>query len=277
MQRILMIIGVASVVAACNEDRLSQNEVPDMQPANQPDAHENLPDLTSMGDLTEPPLVDMQPAERLMWLLTNDHMGSGTIYVYDETSRAVVKQFPVPANTTTSPHALAYDGHSLWLGGMGGNDGLAELDPMNGAVRSFRPGIRTEGLAIDSDGYWRIEEPYSKNAQLVHDRWDGTNIQTIEVPYIVAQDIAVDSQYVYYIVNDANDPLLRVDPKTGVSEVLNPMVVNGLAPYTLAYDGSNLAIVDFDTILLHVDPTNGQTLSQETLPDIGWITAIAFE
>lgn len=227
------------------------------------------------GDTDDSGGVTPGISSHLLWVLVHPSEapdGPG-IFLFDEDQQQVLAELPLPPGVT-SPHALAYDGTSLWLGDMGMGASLHQLDPTTGAVISTIPGVRTEGITVDGDTLWYSgEDPGSFDMNLVHIQRDGTILGSLSVPVSVVQDVAHDGASLYYLVNDDQDRVLRVDPATGAESLLfdQPFV----APYSLAFDGQYLAVAADETIKRY-DPATGAPVSSGPLGVPGWITAIAF-
>lgn len=209
-----------------------------------------------------------------VWVLVHPSdapQGAG-IYLFDEAQQQILAQLPLPPGVT-SPHALAWDGASLWLGDMAAGS-IYEIDPDSGAVLSTLPGIRTEGIAVDNGTLWYSgEAPGSFDMNLVHIERDGTLLGSIQLDVPVVQDLALVDGSPYYLINDDVDRIVRVDPATGTSTDVAQNVY--VAPYSLAYDGAHFAVA-IDGIIRRFDPTTGALVSEDPFGVPGWITAIAF-
>ncbi len=217
----------------------------------------------------------VEPASRLVWVLIHPSEapdGPG-IFLFDEEQQQVLAHLDLPPQVT-SPHALAYDGTSLWLGEMGSQGAIHELDPVTGDVRSTIAGVRTEGIAVDGDTLWYAgEDPSTFAMNLMHIRRDGTVLDTLPMTAPVVQDLTFDGSSLYYLINDDQDRVLRVDPVTGAESQLFDQVF--VAPYALAFDGQHLAVAADGTIKRY-DPVTGAQVSSGPLGVAGWISAIAF-
>lgn len=204
-------------------------------------------------------------------------MGPG-MYLYDMTSQQILLHLDLPPGAE-SPHALAYDGKSLWLGEIV-SETIYEIDPADGAVLSTITGVRTEGLAVDGDHLWYSADLYGyPETSLVQIDHNGSVQKEILVSPTVIQDIAFDGASLYYLVNDELDRIVRVDPASGAESQVADHVAAGLAPYALSYDGKHLASIDNaanGNELRRYDVLTGATVSVTPFGVPGWVSAIAF-
>lgn len=209
-----------------------------------------------------------------VWVLVHPSdapQGAG-IYLFDEVEQQVVAQLPLPPGVT-SPHALAWDGVSLWVGDRAAGS-IVEVDPSNGAVRSTLPGIRTEGIALDNGTLWYAEDDNANlQVNLINIERDGTQLGSVSIDVTVIQDLAFVDGSLYYLINDDVDRIVRVDPTTGTSTDVAQNVY--IAPYSLAHDGAYFAVA-IDGIIRRFDPMTGAQVSEDPFAVPGWITAIAF-
>lgn len=208
----------------------------------------------------------------LVWALVHPSASPGIgLYLFDETSQVIVRQLPLPPGCT-SPQALAWDGRSLWLGGIDEDCAVRELDPESGRVLSRWEGVHTEGIAVSGETFWysAIRDAF---APLVQVRRDGETLDMIELREITVQDLVNANGTLYFLANDDVDRIVRVEPATGATRD----IVRGVhtAPYSLGFDGTHLAVAIEGTIL-RFDPATGARVSTRPFAVPGWITAIAF-
>lgn len=214
-----------------------------------------------------------QDTNEKWWLLTrqnNSGVGERAIILYNETLSTIEKKLPIPA-TLSSPHALDFDGKTLWVGGAGTNESLYELDPGNGAVISTIPNIRTEGISLVQEGIW-----YSATlgGNLVLIRRDGTIRATSNVNSNTVQDIAAYGFCkMYYVVNGATDPIIEVDLLNKTENTILDTQVSTL--YTLTIKDGNFIVIGSNNEIIRFDMVSGAKVSANAIPVSGWITAIA--
>jgi hypothetical protein len=212
----------------------------------------------------------------VLWVLVHPSsapLGPG-LFQIDEPTQQIVSRLPLP-DGVASPHALAWDGSSLWLGDLeGAAEGhVYQLDPTTGAVLSRLP-IATEGLVVDASSIWYASSyPGAGMQWLVHVTRGGDMIASIPVAGLVLQDLAVANGSFYYLINDDLDRIVRVDPASGAEAELTRGV--DIAPYALGFDGVSLAVA-VDGRIRRFDPSTGAPVSDTPLAVPGWITAIAF-
>ena len=211
------------------------------------------------------------PGEK-WWLLTRpDGAGVGErgIILYNETNTTIEATLPIPAGLT-SPHALDFDGKSLWVGGMGDNESLYELDPANGNVLSEISNKRTEGIALVEEGIW-----YSgrRNVNLIG--FDGTQKASVSVDPSVTtiQDIAVSGFCsLCYVVNGAMDPIIEIDMLNSNEHTLFDTQVSKL--YTLTVKDANFVVIGTSNNIIRFN-RSGVVVGDHPTSIKGWITAIA--
>lgn len=214
-------------------------------------------------------VIDATPSHEL-WVLVHPSdapLGAG-IYRFDEARQQILAQLPLPPGAT-SPHGLAWDGTSLWLGDVGTppDDVLYQLAP-DGTVLQRLAGFGSEGVAVDGDTLW-----VAVAAELVQITHEGRVLRRIPIAGSTVQDLVLAGGALDYLVNDDLDRIVHVDPTTSVSSEL----ARGLyvAPYSLGYDGASLAVA-VDGMILRFEPMTGARLSSSAFAVPGWITAIAF-
>lgn len=216
---------------------------------------------------------DAAPAGPLVWVLVHPSdapLGPG-LFLFDETRHEILRQLPLPAGVT-SPHALTWGGHSLWLGGIDDDPGLRELDPADGHVVSRIPSVFTEGIAIDGDTLWWTGIADARTP-LFHAARDATFLRTSTLDEVSVQDLANVEGTLYYLVNDDLDRIMRFDPETeSATEIARHVHV---APYSLGFDGTSLAVA-VDGRIRRYDPVTGALVRDSAFEVPGWITAIAF-
>lgn len=209
----------------------------------------------------------------LVWVLihpTDAPMGPG-LFLFDEANQEVVRRLPLP-DGVTSPHALAWDGTSLWLGGIDSEPGVREIDPEDGRVLSMWPGVQTEGVATEGGRYWyaAVADAFQPLVEVTR---DGTRVASFSLTESTIQDLVAADSALYYLVNDAEDRVMRVDPETG--EVTSLASSVDLAPYALGFDGTSLVVAARGTAR-RFDPRTGGLVRESAFGLPGWVTAIAY-
>jgi hypothetical protein len=210
---------------------------------------------------------------RLVWVLVHpsDAPRGPGLHLFDEASQEVLRRLPLP-DGVTSPHALAWDGASLWLGGAGSDDAVREIDPEDGRVRSTWPGVRTEGIATRDGRYW-YHAISGRLEPLVEVGRDGAVVRSFGLREAVVQDLVATDAALYYLVNDGLDRIGRFDLATGAATELARGV--DVAPYALGFDGTHL-VVAARGIARRFDPRTGELVRESPFAVPGWITAIAY-
>lgn len=230
------------------------------------------------------------PSTALVWVLVHptDAPPSGPgLILFDEVSQSIVRRLPLP-DPDASVHGLAWDGRSLWLSSMGsvaiGPDrgaGLYQLDPADGRVIQRFDRIRAEGVAADGDTIWYAgARPDEAGPTLVHLAQSGLQLSFVPIPEPgLVQDLAIADGVLYYLANDDQDRIMRIDPSTGVATRVASAVFE--APYALAFDGTHLAVplvnrFSSEPRIRRFDPATGALVRESPFRVEGWVTAIAF-
>jgi len=217
---------------------------------------------------TKDEIVNENNTEIKWWLLVYPNNENSGIYLYNETKSKVEISFNIPENLT-SPHALDYDGKSLWVGGMGDDQSIYELSPIDGSILSEIKNIETEGIACSNDEIY-----YSSNNEIHRIKKDGIPIETYLVsPNVVIQDIDIYNSILYYVENGATDPIIKFDQLTQKSDTILYSNVSRL--YTLATTEDNFIVVNDLNEIRRFDINSGEIVSDIKINIEGWITAIA--
>ena len=202
------------------------------------------------------------------WILVHPTHGNGGIYLYNETDSIVELKLELPEKLT-SPHALDFDGESLWIGGANSSASIFEISPIDGRILSEIDNVRTEGIAsLNNDIY------YAGSRNIYKISKQGGPIETIPTQANVIQDIAINSANLYYVSNGETDPIFKLNQINSTEEQLLETGVDAL--YTLAIQNENLIVVS-DNKIRRFDINSGEKISDSNLylNFYGWITAIA--
>jgi len=206
----------------------------------------------------------IQDTDSKWWILIHPTHGNEGIYLYNETTSSIERKIELP-NGFSSPHALDFDGESLWLGGFHDSASLLKLSAIDGSIQSEIKNIRTEGIACLDDYIY-----YSGSSSIYKIDKTGKLIQTISTETEVIQDIAINESTIYYVFNGAIDPIIKIG-STG-EERITDSEVSSL--YTLAIRNENLAVVTNNNEIRRFEINTGEKISDTKLNLEGWITAI---
>mgnify|MGYP003114625629 CR=1 FL=1 len=203
------------------------------------------------------------------WILTrtnNNNIGEPEIVLYNETTSTIEKKIDLPSGFS-SPHALDYDGESLWIGGFHGSASILQLSPIDGAILTEIENIRTQGIAcIDNYIY------YSGSSNIYKIDRQGVPIETIPTQSSVIQDIAITNLTIYYVFNGSIDPIIRINPTNSTEETITETEVTGLN--TLAIHNDHLIVTTNSNAIRRFDINSGERISDTETIIEGWITAI---
>lgn len=220
--------------------------------------------------------IDSENSENIdikWWILVHPSYGNPGIYLYNETQSIIENILPLP-EPNGSPHALGFDGNSLWLGGASSinNTGIItynpiyEINPDNGNVISTIDNISTEGIAISDNHIF-----YSTYGQIVEITKTGTFVSSIPLEDSGITDMAIYKSKKYYVYNGTSDPIMTINETTGKNEfILETEIPN---PYTLSIRDNNFVVVS-NNHFRRFDLNTGEHLSDVKIEIDGWITAI---
>ena len=217
--------------------------------------------------LTDP--IDNEITEYKWWVLTHRKYADPGIYLYNETTSTIELKLDLPVNLEL-PHALAYDGESLWVGGIGQNESIYQLNPENGAIISEIRNIRTEGIALlDEYLYYsndNIIYKIEKNGTLAEE------IPTKNSSYNIP-DIAIYGNDLYYLRYSENEPVIKLN----LSRKTESIIPNIESTGTYCLTVSNYEIITVTSLneISHHNIRTGAFISTNPTTIEGWITAIA--
>src|SRR5438067_3860910 len=149
-------------------------------------------------------VVRGQAPEGVMYIVVHPSDGPGLpgIYEYDVRHDKVLSVLPLPAGIA-SPQALAYDGASLWLSGIGDVGEVFRLDPATGSIRNdFNlPDSGATGIAASDMTLWTIGEGPDEMLRALD--YAGEQLQHQYVTEHVA-DLATDGSAIYCLADVGN-------------------------------------------------------------------------
>ncbi|MDX8552847.1 hypothetical protein MK851_04300 [Tenacibaculum sp. 1B UA] len=214
---------------------------------------------------------DTDTIDKKLWLLKHRRYQEPGIYLYNETSGVLEKELELPKNLE-SPHAIAFDGKFLWVGGIGEEESIYQIDPHTGAIISEIPNIRTEGIAVDGDYiYYSVYETniinkIDKNGTFVEEIV--TQNASLSIP-----DIAIDGNKLYYLRYTVTDPIVKLN-LSNKNESFIPLSGN-IDTYCLTIFNSEIIGVTLLNGISRFKQSSGDFISSNTTGIEGWITAIA--
>lgn len=223
-------------------------------------------------DLTEDYIL-MDPIDENIeykwWILTHKNYASPGIALYNETTSTIELQLDLPENLE-SPHALAYDGVSLWVGGNGQNESIYQLNPENGAIISEIRNIETEGIAL-LDNYIY----YSNNKSINKIEKNGTFVEEIltqNSSYNIP-DIAIYANDLYYLRYSENEPVIKLKLSSKTESIIPQITSTGT--YCLTVSNYEIITVSALNEIGHFNNRTGELIARNATNIEGWITAIA--
>lgn len=207
------------------------------------------------------------------WILVHPSNGNPGIYLYNETNSIIENILPLP-EPNGSPHALDFDGNSLWLGGASSinetgiltYNPIYEINPDNGNVISTIDNVRAVGIAISDNHIF-----YSTYGQIVEITKTGTFVSSISVEDTGITDMAIYNSKKYYVYNGTIDPIIRINETTGQGEFILETDTPSLN--TLSIRDDNFVVVS-NNHFRRFDLNTGEHLSDIKIEIEGWITAI---
>ncbi len=226
-----------------------------------------------LDDITEGFIVrdslNPEDIEYKWWILTHRSYASPGISLYNETTSTIELKLELPKNLE-SPHALTYDGQSLWVGGNGENESIYQLNPENGAIISEISNIKTEGIALKDDYLY-----YSKDKTIKKIEKNGTLVETIltqNSSYNIP-DIAIVDNNLYYLRYSENEPVIKLN-LSSKNESTIP-ISESTGTYCLTIFNDEIITVSPFNEITHFNLRSGAFISTKATILEGWITAIA--
>ncbi|MDO6760819.1 DUF5050 domain-containing protein [Tamlana sp. 2_MG-2023] len=203
------------------------------------------------------------------WILTHKNYQKPGIYLFNENTGMLEVELKLP-KALQSPHALAYDGESLWVGGIGENESLYQLNPETGDIISEIPNIITEGIAIQDNFIY-----YSSENAIHKINKNGSFIETIETENtaLTISDIAIDENSLYYLRYSETAPIVKLNLDSKSETPLETIETSGT--YCLSFVDNKIITVSNLNEINQNNARTGEILSSAPTGFEGWITAIA--
>ncbi len=247
IKTILTLLIISILVTSCNKD---------------------FDDLTENIVLIDSTLID-ENIEHKWWILTHRSYQDPGIYLYNETTLQIELKLDLPENLE-SPHALANDGESLWIGGVGENESIYQLNPENGAIISEIRNIRTEGIALLNEYVF-----YSNDKNINKIEKNGTLVEEITTKnssYNIP-DIAIDGNTLYYLRYSEREPIVKL----GLSnkEERRIPLTETTGTYCLTISNNEIITINPFNEIIRFNLGTGEFISTNATIIEGWITAIA--
>lgn len=222
-------------------------------------------------DMTGTPEVIEDIIDKKLWLLKHRKYQKPGIYLYNETSGAIEIELDLPKGLE-SPHALAYDGESLWIGGIAENESILQLDPQTGAILSEIPNIRTEGIAVDKNYlYYSV---YETNI-ISKIQKNGTFVEEIiaKNASLSIPDIAINGSNLYYLRYTATAPLVKLNLSNKEESFIK--LAGSIDTYSLGIFNNEIVGVTLLNGISRFNQNSGDFISSNITDIEGWVTAIA--
>lgn len=218
------------------------------------------------NDVVVPEIIDKK-----LWILKHRRYQEPGIYLYNETSGILELELDLPKDLE-SPHAIAFDGESLWVGGIGEDETIYELDPQTGETLSEIPNIKTEGIAVDENYlYYSV---YETNSIIKIDK-NGTFIEEIVTKNasLSIPDIAIDGNNLYYLRYTETDPVVKLNLSSRDESFIE--LGGSIDTYSLTIFNSEIVGVTLFNGISRFRQHSGSFISSNLTGIEGWITAIA--
>ncbi|MCB4798641.1 NHL repeat-containing protein [Neotamlana laminarinivorans] len=216
-------------------------------------------------DITSEPST---PVEYKWWILTHKNYQKPGIYLYDEETGLIELEISLP-DDLQSPHALAFDGEYLWVGGNGENESMYQINPETGEVVNTITNIITEGIAIKDDYIY-----YSNLNTINIITKNGNFVDAIETENTALNisDIAISESNLYYLRYSETEPVVKLNLDSFSETPITGLTTSGT--YCLAYFDYELITISALNEINHNSIQTGEILSSTPTVFEGWITAI---
>ncbi|MCB4806637.1 hypothetical protein LG651_00125 [Tamlana sp. 62-3] len=215
--------------------------------------------------------IDRTPTEPVTykwWILTHKNYQKPGIYLYDEETGLIELEISLP-DDLQSPHALAFDGEYLWVGGNGENESMYQINPETGEVVNTISNIITEGIAVKDDYIY-----YSNLNTINIITKNGSFVDAFETENTALNisDITIFENNLYYLRYSETDPVIKLNLNTYSETPITGLTTSGT--YCLTYFDYELITVSALNEINHNSIQNGDLLSSSPTNFEGWITAI---
>jgi len=210
--------------------------------------------------------------DKKLWVLKHRKYKDSGIYLYNETTGILELELDLPKNLE-SPHAIAYDGESLWVGGIGEDESIHQVDPQTGITLSTIPNIRTEGITVDENYlYYSVYETnrinkIEKNGTFIEEI--STQNAALSIP-----DIAIDNDNLYYLRYTISEPIVKLN-LSSKDESFIPLRGGSIDTYCLTLFNDEIVGITLLNGISRFDQDTGLLISSNFTGIEGWITAIA--
>lgn len=214
--------------------------------------------------------VAQDTIDKKLWILKHRKYQDQGIYLYNETSGILEVELDLPKDLE-SPHAMAYDGESLWVGGIGENESIHQLDPQTGETLSEIPNIKTEGIAVDENYlYYSVYETniinkIEKNGTFVEEIV--TKNASLSIPAIT-----IDNNNLYYLRYTVTEPVVKLNLASRNESFI--ALAGSIDTYSLTIFNSEIVGVTLLNGISRFEQNSGDFISSNLTGIEGWITAI---
>lgn len=229
--------------------------------------NKDFDDLTQNIILIDTTVTDT--IDKKLWILTHKSYESPGIYLYNETTATIELELDLPKNLE-SPHALAFDGTSIWVGGIGANESIYQLNSQNGQIISEIRNIKTEGIALlDNHLYYSNNKTINKiekTGALVEEI--ATQNSSYNIP-----DIAIADNDLYYLRYSENEPVIKLNLSNKRESTIP--INESTGTYCLTISNNEIVTINPFNEIIRFNQRTGEFISNQPTIIKGWITAIA--
>lgn len=215
-------------------------------------------------DDSNPPIE----ADTKWWVLVHPIQGNEGIYLFNETTSEVERKIDLPVGFS-QPQAIAFDGESIWISGSHDTASIMEINPENGEIVSEIAGIKARGLVVLENNF------YVSNFNTIDrlDKEGNYEEVVLDLEGNVIQDLAYKNSSLYYVLNDNNDPIVKVNLLDSSQETVLEFGTFEVSTNLTIRDNDFVIVTQFDQIK-RINIESGQVVSQTDLPIEGAITSI---